>query len=221
MHQLAPGLHIVDAPQKMLGVPLGTRMTVLQLDGSVLVHSPVAVDPAIITPLGTLRWAVAPNTFHHLHVGPWIDAGAEAWAPPKLIAKRPDLSFAGALVPGVNPFGDEVEVIPLQSIDLTQEVVLLHKPSRTLILTDLAFHYQADAPWLTKAFMCSAGGYPGFSSTILERLVMDRPTARTELKHLLSLDFDRVVMAHGHVLETGGRQALAKAFAWLGSEVTT
>lgn len=199
----------------MLGVELGTRMTVLVLDGGVLVHSPVAVDPSVVAPLGPLRWAVAPNTFHHLHVGPWIDAGAEAWAPPKLIAKRPDLTFAGALVPGVNPFGDEVEVIPLQGIELTQEVVLLHKPSRTLVLTDLAFHYQADAPWLTKAFMISAGGYPGFRSTRIERIAMTRDVARQELEHLLALDFDRIVVAHGHILETGGKDALAEAFAWL------
>jgi hypothetical protein len=215
LQTLAPGIHTVDAPQKMLGVELGTRMTVLQLQGGVLVYSPVAIDPQSIAHLGPLRWAVAPNTFHHLHVGPWLDAGAEGWAPPKLVAKRPDLSFAGELVPGVNPFGDEVEVVALQGIELTQEVVLHHRPSRTLIVTDLAFNYQADAPLLTKAFMVSACGYPGFSSTLVERLAMKRSIARPELEHLLSLDFDRVVLAHGHILPTGGKEALRKAFSWL------
>jgi hypothetical protein len=42
---------------------------------------------------------------------------------------------------------------------------------------------------------------------------------RHRLKHsvteILDLQFQRVVMAHGEVLEQGGKDALARAFAWL------
>ncbi|MFK7926993.1 MAG: hypothetical protein AB8H79_02300 [Myxococcota bacterium] len=153
---------------------------------------------------------------HHLYMGPWIDAGAEAWGAPGLAAKRPDLAFAGVLDGTTQPFGDAVQVIPLQCFSLTQEVVLLHRPSRTLIVTDLLFHIQSSAPWMTRAFMTVAGGYPGCCTTVLERVGFHRPTARTEMAELAKLDFDRLIMAHGAVIETGGKQAFKKAMGWLG-----
>ncbi len=48
----------------------------------------------------------APNKLHHLHAGPWIDAGLEAWAAPGLPEKRPDLSFTGVLDGAEHPFGE-------------------------------------------------------------------------------------------------------------------
>jgi len=34
-------------------------------------------------------------------------------------------------------------------------------------------------------------------------------------RHILAWDFDRVVVAHGEVLESGGREALRQGYAWL------
>ena len=54
---------------------------------------------------------------------------------------------------------------------------LLHRPSRTLVVTDLAFHFTRDAPLLTRLAMRCACGYPGCQSTVLERIGMKRPLA--------------------------------------------
>ena len=77
------------------GLEVGARMTVLALEGGLLVHSPVAVDPETVAHLGTPRWVVSPNKLHHLHIGPWIEGGLEGWAAPGLPEKRPDLAFSG------------------------------------------------------------------------------------------------------------------------------
>jgi hypothetical protein len=45
--------------------------------------------------------------------------------------------------------------------------------------------------------------------------VRDRAAARRSLETILAWDFDRVVVTHGRALETGGREALRRAFAWL------
>ena len=215
LREVAPGLHVCEAPQRFLGLEMGARMTVLALPDGVLVHSPVAVSPASVASLGPLRGVVAPNLLHHLHAGPWVDAAESAWAAPGLPDKRPDLAFDGTLDTVGEPFGDSVLAVPLACFDMTREVVLLHRPSRTLVVTDLVFHIQPDAPWATRAAMWAMGGYPGCGVTALERLGMRRDVARTELRFLLGLDFDRVVMAHGAVVETGGKAALESAFAWL------
>lgn len=216
MRTLAPGVHVEEAPQRFLGVEVGARMTVLETSGGLLVHSPVNVDPATVAPLGTPRWVVAPNKLHHLYAGRWIDAGLEAWAAPGLPEKRRDLTFAGVLDGARSPFGDDVAVFPLTCFPLSNEVVLLHRPSRTLVVTDLVFHFTPAAPLLTRVLMACACGYPGCSTTSLERIGFRRPAARREIGALLQEDFDRLIMAHGEVIETGGKAALRGAVRWLG-----
>lgn len=212
----APGVHTLDAPQRFVGLEVGARMTVLETDRGLVVHSPVAVDPAVAASVGTPRWVVAPNKLHHLHAGPWLAAGLEGWAAPGLPEKRPDLRFAGVLDGERSPFGPDIAVFPLACFPMANEVVLLHRPSRTLVVTDLVFHFTAEAPWLTKVAFAGLCGYPGCQCTLLERVGFHRPTARREIGALLAEDFDRLVMAHGAVIETGGREALAGAFRWLG-----
>ena len=46
-------------------------------------------------------------------------------------------------------------------------------------------------------------------------LIRDRAAARASLQAILAWDIDRVVVAHGDVLETGGCAALARGYAWL------
>jgi len=215
LRALAPGIHVAEAGQRFMGLELGARMTVLELAGGLLVHSPIALDPAALESLGQPRWVLAPNLLHHLYVGPWIDAGLEAWAAPGLPAKRSDLEFDGVIEPGTSAFGDELELLPLRCFPASNEVVVLHRPSRTLVVCDLVFNISSAAPWSTRALMRVLGGYPGCRTTIVERLGMRRDLARRELEHIAGWDFDRLIMAHGEIIETGAKAALRDAFAWL------
>lgn len=217
MRELADKVHVVEAPQRFFGLEVGARMTVLQLSGGLLVHSPVDLDPSSVSHLGELRWVLAPNLLHHLYAGRWMAAGAEGWAARGLPEKRPDLRFAGVIEPGASPFGDEVALVPLTCFPFSNEVVLLHRPSRTLVLTDLVFNFPPTAPLLTRLAMRCACGYPGCRATLLERALMKREIARKEIAAILAMDFDRIVLAHGEVIETGGKEALAGAYTWLGA----
>ncbi len=217
LRTLAPGVHVADAPQRFLGLELGARMTVLDTGDGLLVHSPIAAPPELVEPLGEPRWVLAPNLFHHLHVGPWANAGLEAWGAPGLPEKRGDVPFQGIVESGTSPFGSDLEVHTLKCFSMTNEVVVLHRPSRTLVVTDLVFNISPRAPWLTRAAMRCLCGYPGCKTTLLERVGMRRDLARQDLAILAAWDFDRIVMAHGEVIETGGKQALRDAFGWLGT----
>lgn len=217
LRTLAPGVHVADVPLRFFGIELGARMTVLELSGGLLLHSPVPVDPALLEPLGTPRWVLAPNKLHHLYVGEWADRGLEAWGVAGLPEKRGDLSFAGIAEPGPTPFGDEVAWVPITSFPFSNEVALLHRPSGTLLVADLLFNIPATAPWLTRAAMTCAGGYPGCSTTILERGLMRRKAARREIAEIADWSFDRIVLGHGAVVEQGGKQAFLDAYRWLGA----
>ena len=217
LRPIAQGVHVHEGPQGFLGVEVGSRMTVLELDDGLFLYSPMAVDPADVEAVGTPRWVLAPNKLHHLYVGPWIDRGLESWCAPGLPDKRSDLSFDHVVDEEVAPFGDDLLLIPMSCFSFTNEVVAFHRPSRTLIVTDLVFNFGPEAPWLTRTAMALSGAQKGCTTTLLERFGMKRPEARKDLARLLELDFDRLIPCHGEVLETGGRAALEAAFHWLGS----
>lgn len=216
LQRISDGIHVSNAEQRFFGLEVSARMTVLSLAGGLLIHSPVDIPPEVVEELGTPRWVLAPNLFHHLYVGPWIDAGLEAWAAPGLPDKRRDLSFDGIVEDHNHPFGDEVDILPLQCFPFSNEVLVLHKPSRTLIATDLVFNIPTTAPWLTRAVFRCMGGYPGCRTSIVERVGMKRRVARVEIATVAQWDFDRLIMAHGQIIESQGKQALLEAFSWLG-----
>lgn len=205
----------MERHQRFNGVEVGARMTVLRLEGGVLLHSPIDAGFDAVEALGRPRWALAPNRLHHLYVNLWAARGVPLWGAPGLDEKRKDLRFEGIVDDECEPFGPEVLAIPLRSFDLTREVVLLHRPSRTLVVTDLFFNFRSEAPWLTRWIMRAMGAFPGPRVTLLEKLGMNRAVARQEIRRLLELDFDRIVLAHGALIPSGGRQTLESVFRWL------
>ncbi|MBA2320249.1 MAG: hypothetical protein H0V89_03750 [Deltaproteobacteria bacterium] len=215
--QLHDDLWVVRRPLSFLGMEVGTRMTVVRFGDDLLLHSPVAPDDALchaLADLGRVRWVVGPNRFHHLYLAPWMALGAEGWAVPSLHRKRTDLKFTG-VVGRESPWPDDFRALPLTCIPFSDEAVFHHRPSGTLVVSDLVFNLTKEAPPLTRAMMWAAGGYPGVCCTRLERTVMRRDAARVDLAEILSWDFDRVVLAHGAVVEEDGREALRRAYAWL------
>ncbi len=223
MIQLGRDLWTVERPQRFLGLPVGTRMNVIRLeDGSLLLYAPVALDSALrheLDALGRVRFAVAPNRVHHLYAGEVAQAYPEArlWVAPGLERKRPDLLYDGIL-------GDEAPQAWRGQVDqclfrgrpYENEVVFLHHASRTLLLCDLAFNFGPRAHFAVRTLMRGIRSYGRFGPSRLDPLLIrDRAAARASLERILAWDFDRIVVAHGDVLEHGGREALRRGYAWL------
>ena len=97
-----------------------------------------------------------------------------------------------------------------------QEIVFFHHASRTLILTDLAFHIRNSDSWFTRLFMRLNGAYGHFGpSRIFRTLVKDRAALRSSLNRMQEWDFDRIIVAHGEVLEQGGKLTVQTQYAWV------
>lgn len=224
MRQIDTNLWVVDRPLRFVGgVELGARMTVARLDdGSLFLHSPVELDDALradLQRLGTPRYVVAPNRFHHLFAGAYRDTFPEArlYVAPGLPEKRPDLHVDAVLSAEASaPWLAEIDQELFGGLPMMNEVVFHHRASRTLLLCDLAFYIGPEAPWLTRACFRLVGGYDYFGPTFVERLLIrDRAAARASLDRILAWDFDRVVVSHGKILEAGGREALRQGYCWL------
>jgi hypothetical protein len=220
---LAEDLWVYDQPLRFYGIGVGTRMTVVRLaDGALWLHSPVRPTPelrAAVDAIGPVRWLVAPNRWHHLYVGHWQDAypGAAAYGAPGLQKKRKDLQLAGIL-DDTAPAGwaGQIDQVLRQGAPIMSEVVFLHRKSRTLVVSDTAHNFADDVGGGTKVVFSLLGGWRGFRTTIADRMVTrDRAAARASLERMLAWDFDRIVVCHGQVLPSGGKEALARAYGWL------
>ena len=223
LRELATDFWVVERPQRFYGLEVGTRMTVIRLaDGNLLLHSPVALDAALrraLDAIGRVRYAVAPNRVHHLYAGAVAAAYPQArlWVAPGLARKRPDLVFVDVLGDEAPAeWRGEVDQVFFRGRPFENEVVFLHRASRTLIMCDLAFNFGPRAAAPTRFLMRLIRSYGRFGPSTLDPwLIRDRRAARESLERILVWDFDRVVVAHGDVLECGGRDALRQGYAWL------
>ncbi len=223
MRQLADDLWVVDRPLRFAGLALGARMTVVRLQGGGLfLHSPVALDDDLrlaLLALGPPRHAVAPNRFHHRFIGDYRSAfpGIRLYAAPGLADKRPDLSFDAELSDAAPAaaWAGQIDQVLFAGLPAVNEVVFCHRASRSLLTCDLAFNLGPEAPLGTRIALRLIGGRR-FGPTLAERwLVRDRAAARSSLAQILAWDFDRVVVSHGAVLESGGQAALRDGYRWL------
>ena len=221
--ELAPDLWVTERPLRFGGLSIGTRMTVVRLAGGELfLHSPVSLDPGLrkeLDGLGRVRCIVAPNKMHHLFAGEYNEAwpDVELYCAPGLEKKRKDIDWHATL-------GDEapeawrgqLEQVLFEGFPSANEVDFFHPPTRTLLVTDIAFHIGEESPALTRFGFRLLGAYKRFGPSLMERiLIRDRAAARASLEKILAWDFERVTVTHGSVLEQGGREALRKSYEWL------
>jgi hypothetical protein len=225
LRTLAPHLWVADRGLTLAVGDIGTRMTVIRLaDGGLFLHSPVRLDAETrraLDDIGDVRAVVAPSKVHHFFVGDYIAAypTARVYGAPGLAEKRRDLAFHGVLNDDPPPeWHGQIEQHLFRGAPLMNEVVFFHPSTRTLLLTDLAFNVPAHhrAAFRTRIFYWLVGAVGRFGPHRVVRLgIRDRAAARTSVQRILQWDFDRVIVAHGEVLETDGHARCAAAFAFL------
>lgn len=218
---VAENIWTTARPQRFWGVETGTRMTLVRLhDGGLFVHCPVALDASTrsaVDALGEVRAVVSSSLFHHLFAGDWMKAYPRALfcACPGLEKKRADLTWGHVL-------GDEPH--PIWAADLAQvffsarfekEVVFFHDKTRTMICADALLNLSKHPSLRTRivAFLM-ANTAPGRG--YLERIaVRDRRLGRKQVDRMLEWDIDRIVLAHGGLVDGDGRRVMRDAYAWL------
>jgi hypothetical protein len=215
------GLWVVDRRLRMGGITMPTRMTVVRLrTGGLVLHSPVRLDAATretIASLGPVTALVAPNAFHYLFLGEHVAAHPDAtvYLAPGLRERRPDLP-AGTVLGDEPPAawaGDMAQIVfgPTRG---PSEVVFFHRATATLILTDLAFGLAEPRSLLERAAWRIMGVGRGFGPSNTGRLIFLRDAPRTAplLERILAWPFERIVVAHGEIVERDAREAFRRGF---------
>ena len=216
---------ILEYPIRFFGMDLFARMTIIKLsNGDLWIHSPCKIDNSLkqqIDKIGEVKYIVAPGTFHHLHVTDFQQnyPDAETYICPGLERKRPDINFEWIL--GNRPdhrWENEIDQVLIYGTRIIWETVFFHKPSKTLILTDLLENIGDD-------YQHPSGLLLRFWWKVVFRM-WNNPKAAPEyqigwgnkavvkrcLNYILAWGPERVVIAHGELLESNVHNVLTSAW---------
>ncbi len=209
LERVCDDVWIERQPLRFFGVEIGTRMTVVRLaDGSLFIHSPIALDSKMqeaVDALGQVKALVAPSLFHHLYIGEWAKAypRASLSACPGLERKRKDLNWSAILK------------VFFSAWQMANEVVFFHRKSRTIISSDFVFNLGSHPSRLTRTVARMVGQRaPGI--TLLERiLIRNRAAAREQVGRIVAWNAERIVLGHGGIIESNGTDVVRRAYQWL------
>ena len=212
VEEFGEGIFIAAGRVRFYGFSLTIRMAVIRLPGNdLLLYSPVYLSPELaadLASLGRVRHLVAPNKIHNLALDGYCDAYPEAalWLAPGLAERRPDLAPAGLLGKDPEPAWQEVLEQCLTGGNVFfSEVLMLHKPSRTLLVTDLVENIDAttaSAPARAIGRLFGMKMRPAPSPEFL-LYTLDAEAAQDALVRARQWSFDRIFLCHGGLVTEG------------------
>jgi len=224
---------IVDGPIIRFGMPwpkmsFPTRMTVIRLpSGDLFIHSPTPLVASLKVEIereGHPRFIIGPNRIHYWWVPEWETAfpHADVYLAPRILDQAKG-HIACANLPLDRdrgyPWDAEIATLPIEGGYMT-EVVFFHRPSRTLVLTDLIENFEPEKigsffmRWLTKL-----GGVQDPDGQMPRDMRLTYAKQKAQLKAaveaMMAWDPERIILSHGRWYQRNGRAELARAFRWL------
>lgn len=216
------------------GVIFHARMTVLRLpSGALVLHSPVSIDDALATALaelGPVRHLVTPNAMHDgfAAAGRARYPDAVLWAPPAF--RNASGSSDNPKVPADRWLDDPAVEDAFESVIAVHEIagapkisefVFRHRPTASLIVSDLLFHIDYPTNWITRLVLRMVGAHGGrlAQSRAWRMATRDRAAAGRSIEAVFDADgraaapdearcVRRLIPGHGSVLTADpGREA--------------
>jgi uncharacterized protein DUF4336 len=228
---VAEDVWIVDGPEidmRYLGTrfPFPTRMTVVRLPSKAIwIHSPVAWRAELgeaVGKLGPITCLVAPSTLHYWFLPDWREQfpKARSYGPPGLERRarrkvRIDHDL-GASAPA--EWGGTIDQCVVTG-RLFTEIDFFHRPSRTLILTDLIENFEPERiqkRWLRLAIRLSGAADPDGKAPydMQWSFIGRRRELREAVKQMIAWAPERIIIAHGRCYMRDGVAELKRAFRW-------
>jgi len=226
---------IVDGPVIGFGYlgmkfPFPTRMTVVRMaDGGLWLHSPTELSPSLeseVNALGRVRYLVAPNRIHYWWVEKWLAAYPDAMtyaAPGVQQQARNNGRFsdydADLAVDGEYPWSEELRMLLVPGSYLT-EAVFFHNATRTLVMTDLIQNHERKKvanPFFRLMSRLSGAVDPDgkMPFDLRSTFFMHRKQMAEAVHTMISLQPQRIIIAHGRWYEGNAVAELKRAFRWL------
>ncbi len=213
-----------ERPVWFSGVRLRARTSVLRLsDGGLLIHSPAPPSDAQrqqLATLGEVRWLVVPNCFHHLGTPAAAAAFPQAkiLAPKSAAARNPKLRIDLDIHdPAFTKAVPEIALLPLAGVPFLDETLLFHRPTQTLFGADVVLSADENDHWSWRLAARITGCYKRLSvPPDVKKHLADKAATARSLQALQDLPIQRLVVAHGPVVETAPLDTLRSAWRAVG-----
>lgn len=218
MKSVAENLWTLHYSLPLLGDYLGRNVTVIRLStGDLIIHSTGPFTPedvAAVHAVGRPAYLVEAYNKHDTYA----EEGSAAFPDVPYLAPAGFSELAkfpvGLLDPPPAAWAGEVDILELAGKPKDPEFVMLHRASGTLIVADLLFNVTKEAPFGPRLFgslaVRSDEHEPGLPRPET-MAIADKAAFRASLDTVLGWDFDRIIVAHGEPIETGGKAKLAAA----------
>jgi len=225
-------------------IKMGIRATAIKLSsGNLAIFSPVPwtsdVEGTLKSLGGNVNFLIAPDYEHHMSLGPWKAKfpNAVVIAVEGLREKRAkqgnediiiDVTFGKDNKRQVKLPEELAADIEVEYFDAhaNKEIVVLHREDKTLITADLMFNLppneqfskaEVDATsgfWQRFAALAASINGNGQQRFLWHVLAKDKASFSESAKMVNTWSFNKIIVAHGDVIETGGKELYEQLFAW-------
>jgi hypothetical protein len=216
-------------------VAVGNRATAIRLhDGKVLLLNPIQLEPSIrakLAHLGGVHY-IACDLGHHMYVADYIKTwpGAKTIGVTGLPQKRKDVRWAfvyasQSTTPETHfSFGEDIETVLFEGF-ITYAVAWYHRPSKTLIVSDLLMNLpakeqygpgtSADQGLFSREFAKRAHPRAIFFRRLLYYVAcIEFSLMRRDTKRVAEWDIERIIPCHGEVIESEADEAWREVYQW-------
>jgi hypothetical protein len=204
-----------------MGMRLPSRTTIVRRsDGGLVMHSPLGFDEdtaTAIDDLGEVKTIVAPSCIHYLY----LEAATKRWPKARVLGaagleKKPavkGVAFEPLPHDGVvDGLGEDLLVRRIDGVPYITEHVFLHRPTGSLVVTDLVFNVRRCSSWGMRLYLRCMGAWEKTAQSAIWRiLTKDKAAAAESARAVLGWEFDRIVVAHGDVVTENAHATLASA----------
>jgi hypothetical protein len=215
---------IKEYPIHYAGTDCNSRMTVIRLaNGNLFIHSPCEIDEntkIAIERLGKVEFIVAPGSYHYFHVASAQKAfpDAQTFICPGVERKIPDIKFDWLLGDRSDEkWKDDFDQVLVRGNRFIWEVAFYHKITRTLILVDLIENITDETEgvnWLIKVWWKLVFRMWNNPKPAPEYQMgwKDKKAAAKSLKRILEWDFEKIIIAHGDLIEENAKEVSLHAW---------
>ena len=204
-----------------MGMRLPSRTTIVRrADGGLVMHSPLGFDgdtAKAIDDLGEVKTIVAPSCIHYL----FLEAATKRWPKARVLGaaglekKRAVKGVAFEPLPhdgAAEGLGDDLVVRRIDGVPYITEHVFLHRPTGSLVVTDLVFNVQRCSSWGMRLYLRCMGAWQKTAQSAIWRLLTkDKAAAAESARAVLGWEFDRIVVAHGDIVTENAHATLESA----------
>ena len=204
--------------QSFAGISLRTNMTAVLCENDFLwVHSPVPLssqERELLDSLGKVKWVIAPNLFHHLYLGGFIEHYPDAitYAPAGIEKKCSMPSGYEELRSVAHEWESEIRKIPVAGAPGLGECVFFHNATGSLIVTDILFSVIPTKNLVRKFVLALLDlNRPVAVSRTMRFMIKDKSRFVNFAEEIRHLDIQRLLAAHERVLEDDAKQHVLAA----------